>query len=74
VPMHVMDPKLRQSLGNLSFSLCSIFCPCVSFMQNQFWVRNFEDGWVALCLKCEPCLSTEGGLFRFHFLTVGHLD
>jgi hypothetical protein len=28
----------------LSFSLCSNFCPCVSFRQEQFWIKDFERG------------------------------
>ena len=40
------------------------FYPCISFRQQQFWVKNFEDGWVAPCLKC--------GLFG-HFYRTGSL-
>jgi hypothetical protein len=39
-----MDPKVWWSLDVLSFSLGSIFCPCVLFRQEQFWVKNFEMG------------------------------
>jgi len=37
-----MDPKVRQSLEGLAFYFCSIFCPCISFRQEQFQVKNFE--------------------------------
>jgi hypothetical protein len=41
-----MDPQVGQSLYGLSFSLCSILCPCISFRQEQFWVKIFEmSGW-----------------------------
>jgi hypothetical protein len=30
------------------------FCPCISFRQDQFWVKNFEHQWVAPCLKWGP--------------------
>jgi hypothetical protein len=34
--VHGMNPKLGPSLDGLSFNLCSIFCPCISFRQEQF--------------------------------------
>ena len=35
-----------QSFNGLSFSLCSIFCSCLSFGQEHFWVKIFEmGGW-----------------------------
>ena len=34
-----MDPVVGQSLDGLSFSLCSTLCPCISFRQEQFWVK-----------------------------------
>ena len=37
-----IDPKLGWSLDLLSLSLFSIFCPCNSFRQEQFWVRIFD--------------------------------
>jgi hypothetical protein len=41
-----MDPLVGQSLDDLSFSLCSTLCPCISFRQEQFWVKNLEmSGW-----------------------------
>jgi hypothetical protein len=41
-----MDPQLGHSLDALSFSLCSTLCPSISFRQEQFWIKNFGDGWV----------------------------
>ena len=41
-----MNCQMGQSLDGLSFSLCSTLSPCISFRQNQFWVKNFEmGGW-----------------------------
>ena len=34
-----MDPEVGQFLDDLSFSLCSTLCPCISFRQEQFWVN-----------------------------------
>ena len=34
-----MDPQVGQSLGSLSFSLCSTLCPYISFRREQFWVK-----------------------------------
>ena len=39
-----MDPQVGQSLDGPSFSLCLISCPCSSFAQEHFWVKNFEMG------------------------------
>ena len=39
-----MDPQVGQSLDGPSFSLCPISCPCSSFAQEHFWVKNFEMG------------------------------
>jgi hypothetical protein len=52
--------------GNISrLSLPSVsvpfFCPCSSFRQEHFWIKN---GWVASSLYQGPCLSTGGGLHR----------
>ena len=46
------------------------FCPCCSFRQEQFWVKNFEGRLVTLSLHWGACLSTGGGLFRFHQSTA----
>ena len=41
-----MNPYVGHSLNGLSFSLCSNSCPCISFKQDQFWVKIFEMvGW-----------------------------
>ena len=48
------------------------FCPCISFRQEQFWVKKFEGRLVTLTLHWEPCLSIGGALFWFYFPTVGH--
>ena len=53
-----MAPKLGRSLCGLSFSLSIIFCPCISFTQEQLSVKNFKDGWEAPYLNWEPCPST----------------
>ena len=46
VSVYGMDPKMGQSLDGLSFSLCSKPCPCISFRQEQFWVKNLEmNAW-----------------------------
>jgi hypothetical protein len=37
-----MDPQVGQSLDGLSFGLHSIPCPCISFRQEQFWVKILE--------------------------------
>ena len=47
-----MDPQVGQPLDGLSFSLCSTFCLCISFRQEQFWVNILEmGGWVAPSLN-----------------------
>ena len=60
-----MNLKMGWSLDGLSFSLCSIFCFCIFFRQEQFWVKKFWDGWVASFFNWGPCLSTEGRLYKF---------
>jgi hypothetical protein len=42
VAAYRMDPQVRQSLDGLSFSLCSILCPCISFRQEHFWITIFD--------------------------------
>jgi hypothetical protein len=39
-----MDSQVGQYLDGPSFSFCSSFCPCSSFGQEHFWVKNFEMG------------------------------
>ena len=47
------------SLVGLSFILCSIFCSCLSFGEEHFWVKIFEVcGWPHPSTK-GPCLSTK---------------
>jgi hypothetical protein len=41
-----------------SFSLCSISCPCSSFAQEQFWVKNFER------VRCNQPLTEGNGWGR----------
>jgi hypothetical protein len=56
-----MDPQVGQSLDGLSYSLCSILCPCISFRQEQFWVNIFEmGGWP------HPSTGDRYGLCRFY--------
>jgi hypothetical protein len=35
---------VEQYLDGLSVSLCFISCPCLSFGQEQFWLKYFEMG------------------------------
>jgi hypothetical protein len=59
-----MDRQVGQSSYGASFSLCSIFCPCLSFAQEHFWVKYFYmGGW--------PHPSTEG---RAYLLKVVYTD
>jgi hypothetical protein len=42
-----MNPWVGQSLEGLSFSLCSIFHPCLYFGQEHFGVKKFDmDAWL----------------------------
>jgi hypothetical protein len=41
VSVHGMDPQVGQSLDGISFSLCSTLYHCISFRQEQFWVKIF---------------------------------
>jgi hypothetical protein len=59
-----MDPMLEQSLIGLSFSLCSIFIPKFP-LDEQFWVKNFEDEWLYVYLL-------EG--VSLYLLIVGHVS
>jgi hypothetical protein len=54
-----------QSLDGLSFSLYSTLCPCISFLQEEFWINIFEVGVWPHFLNWRPCLSTRYGLYRF---------
>lgn len=42
-----MDPKL----GWLFFQSLLHFCPLISFRLEQFWTKDFEEGWVIPCLN-----------------------
>ena len=53
---------MGQSLDPIFFNLFSIFIPCSSFRQEQFWVRNFDCGLVTLSLSLRPSLSPGCGL------------
>ena len=68
-----MDAQVGQSLDGLSFSLCSTFCPCISFRQDQFWIKDL-NGWVAPLPQPELCLTSEYGLYRFSLPFVGHFS
>ena len=55
----MMDPQVGKLLVGPSSSLCSIFCPCSSFVQEHFWVKKLWHGWMAPSLKQEPCLPQQ---------------
>ena len=42
VTVYGMDPQVAQSLDGFSFNLCFTLCPCISFRQEPFWVKNLE--------------------------------
>jgi hypothetical protein len=44
VSSHGMDPNLGQSLNGCLLQ----FCPCISFRQEQFWVKKFEIGAMSI--------------------------
>ena len=60
MPAHGIDPKLDWSLGGLPFSLSSIFFPCISFREKQFWVKVFEGSLVTAFLHWGPVYVLEG--------------
>ena len=53
----------------LSFSLCSILCPHISFRQEPFWVKN-------LVISRWPHILTEAILhiYAFDMLFTTHID
>ena len=53
--------------GGLSFSLCSTFCPCISFRQGQFWVKIYEMG------GC-PHPSTRGCVYPLDTVSIVSLS
>ena len=69
-----MDPQVGQSLDGLSFSLCSTLCPCISFRQEQFWVKFLDMcGWPD-SLTGMPCLTSSYGLNTFSLSSVGEFQ
>jgi hypothetical protein len=67
VSAHMMDPKVGWSLDGLSFSLCCIFCPCIFFRQEQFWVKYFKmGGW--------PHPSTTGHVYLLDLVSLGSVS
>ena len=48
------------------------FCPCNSFTQEQFWVRDFDCGMAIPSLYLVSCPSMGGGLYKFTLPTIGH--
>ena len=63
----VLGPQVGQSPVGPSFSLCSIFCPCSSFGQEHFWVKNFEmGGW--------PHPSTQGHAYLLEVVSTGSIS
>ena len=55
---------MGESLDGLSFSFCSIFCPCLSFGQEPFWIRNFEE-------RVQPHPSNGGYAYLLEVVSVG---
>ena len=64
---HGMDPKLGWSLGGLFFQSLLHFCLYISFRQEQLWVKNFEDEWVA------PA-STEGRVYLLEVVSSSSIS
>ena len=59
-----MDPQVGQSLDSLSFILCSTLCPCISFRQEQLWVKILEmGGW--------PHPSIKGCVYPLDMVSTG---
>jgi hypothetical protein len=63
--------QLGKSLCGLSFSLWSTLCPCISFRQEQFWVKTFEMGRPHHSTG-RPCLISGYGLKRFSLPILGY--
>jgi hypothetical protein len=65
-----MDHKVEWSLYGLSSTLLQ-FCPCISFEQEQFWVKNFEmDVWLHPSNRGYVYLLEVASLLNLHI--VGH--
>ena len=55
-------------------SLCSTFCPCISFRQEQFWIKILEmSGWPP-SFNQGPCPTSGYGLYRFSLPFGGHFS
>ena len=62
-----MDTQLGWSPDGPSFSLCSIFCPCISFGQEHSWVKNFVmGGW--------PYPTIRGQAYLLEVLSTGSIS
>jgi hypothetical protein len=72
VVAHGIDPKFCQSLDDLSFNLCSVSV-LNFFRPEQFWVKNFEGGFVSPSFHWRPCLST-GSVETLYLLTMGRAN
>jgi hypothetical protein len=69
-----MDPQMGQFLEGFSFSFCFTLCPCISFRQEQFWVKILEIGeWTHPSTRA-PCLTSGYGLNRFSLPFVGYFS
>jgi hypothetical protein len=49
--LHASDESQVGLVGWPFFQSLHYFCPCISIIQEQFWVKSFEDGWVGPCLN-----------------------
>lgn len=65
MPAHGIGVNMDWPLTSYSFSICFI---CVSL---QFWVKSYVGGLVFPAFHWGSCMTTGGGLFRFHIPTVG---
>jgi hypothetical protein len=64
VSAYGMDPQVEHCLDVLSFSLCSTLCPCISFRQEQLWVKILEmGGW--------PHPSIKGCVYPLDMVSTG---
>ena len=67
VSVDKMDPQVGQCPDGPSFNLCSIFCHCLSFGQEHFWVKNFEiGGW--------PPPSTGDHAYLLEVVSIGSIS
>jgi hypothetical protein len=69
-----IDPQVVQSLGGLSFSLCSTLCSSFSFRSEQFCVKILEMGGWPHPSSGAPCLISVYGLDRFSLPFVGYFS